>query len=479
MGRFNSHRHGGHDHGHHGHDHGHGHGRFDFFGFFDSLLARLFPVRLDDGVFDFVLDSDYTIDFKNNFVQIKVDGGRTTNLSLAKWEANSVDAADLDKLTFKDGVPASLNISGVGFVGADVSGTGGAETGTNIDDFLTEQLALTDAGSLAEALTIDGSQAGTFAVLWEFLDDGYVEEGYFASVNENFVRLGIAYAEYLEDGGAPLTEMIGKFAPDGPDADLTPERLQSLHDNLLGNLGEGPINSRFASDPATGAELISLIEAIDPDLLDRPYYSGNDNAEAAYDAVRAYDFDKGYARTDFIDTFFGAVDDRATNGGAGVEMIFGDGNSTDGYAITRHEGAGVELALKAKLRGVGDLDPSDVTYNADGTATFRVEADPASADRMEWNIDWAATVTEAGDDDSFVFKFLADVDGSAAEDFIDLTATGSEYTSNGDLQNSWNYGFFPDADFDTTDAEGLYTVRLEAYDDGALIATQDIYLEVL
>ena len=45
---------------------------------------------------------------------------------------------------------------------------------------MTDQLALTDADSLAEALTIDGSQAGTFAVLWEFLDDGYIEEGYFA-----------------------------------------------------------------------------------------------------------------------------------------------------------------------------------------------------------------------------------------------------------------------------------------------------------
>lgn len=199
--------------------------------------------------------------------------------------------------------------------------------------------------------------------------------------------------------------------------------------------------------------------------------------------MRAYDYDKGYARTDFLDMFFGDVDDRATDQGQGTEMIFGDGNSATNYAVTRHEGAGVELALKAKLRYNGDVDPEDVVYHEDGTATFQLDATPNPEDRMVWNIDWAATVTAAGDDDDFTFKFLADVDGSEAENFIDLTVTGDEYSgdlfSEEDMQNSWNYGFFEDVDFDTTDAAGLYTVRLEAYDSSnVLIAWQEIYLEV-
>ncbi|MGR3802373.1 hypothetical protein [Marinibacterium profundimaris] len=433
-----------------------------------------------DGSLELRQDGDYTVEYYNNFVLVRPEGGRPTIFDLTTWSERSIQVEDLGRVSFEGGEPDNIGISGVGFIGADESGTQQAETETDIDEFLAEQLATTDAGSLAQTLTIDGSKANTFAVIWEYLDDGYVADGYYAPVNENFVRLGIAYADYLEDGGAPLTDLIGKFTPDGPDGDLVPERLQSLHDNLLGNLGRDAIEDRF--DGALEAELIAAVEAVDPDLLDRTYYSGADNKGEDYDAVRAYDYDKGYARTDFIDRFFGDLDDRATDDQDGDEMIFGDGNSATNYAVSRHEGAGVELALKAKIRFGGDVDEDDVTYNADGTATFDLEATPASTDRMEWNIDWAATITEAGDDDDFTFRFLADVDGSAAEDFVDLTETGSEYSddlfSDGDLQNSWNYGFFTDDVFDTTNAAGLYTVRLEAYDADELIAAQEIYLDV-
>ncbi|WP_353471242.1 hypothetical protein PVT71_07860 [Salipiger sp. H15] len=370
-----------------------------------------------------------------------------------------------------------LNLRGIDFVDADAEG---AETTRNIDAFLQKALEQTDAGTLASLLTVDGSKEKAFLVIWEYLDDGYVGEGYYAPVNENFIRLGVEYASYLAEGGASLTDAIAKFTPDDGDANDTPERLQSVHDNLLGNLSLSAIESRFGAGTAEAIALIALVEEVNPDLLERPYYSGNEGAGAAHDAVRAFDYDQGYARSDYIETHFGAVDARATEGGLGTEMIFGDGNSADGYAVTRHEGAGVELALKVKLRGVGDYDDSHVSYAEDGSATFTVEAGPASTDRMAWNVDWAATVTEAGDDDSFEFRLLLDVDGSEAEQFVDLAAaTGNEYGTAPSLQNSWNYGFFDDALFDTTEAEGHYTVRLEAWDDGALIASQTIYIDAV
>jgi hypothetical protein len=458
----------GHDNGRgRGHEEGH-HGK-----------GRVDPVDVDEyGVVHLNLDTTYSFDEKKHFILLKADAKGAPAVKLSKDATFA--AEDAHKLDFGDDLPDRINLSGIEFIGADTSGTGGAETSVDLSDFLDTLFAETDAAGVMDILSINGSPADTFAVVWEYLDDGYVDEGYFASVNENFVSLGLAYAEFLADGGTPLTDMIGKFTPDDGDANDTPERLQSLHDNMLGNLGRGPIESRFGAGTPEAEALIAAVEAIDPDLLDRPYYSGNESAEAAYDAVREYDYDHGYARTDYVETFFGEVDARATENGDGIEMIFGDGNSDDHYAVTRHEGAGVELALKAKLRGVGDLDPNNVVYNADGTAVFTVEADPASTDRMEWNIDWAATVTEAGDNDTFQFKFLADVDGSAAEDFVDLTGTGGQYTDGvTKLQNSWNYGFFLDSMFDTTDAEGDYTVRLEAWDDGVMIAAQEIYLDVV
>lgn len=470
MGKRHSNDHGrGHD-DHHGrgrgHDEGH-HGK-----------GHVDPVFVDEfGVAHLLLDTTYEIKTKKDFLLVKADAKGAPAFKLPSDATFA--AEDAHKLDFGKDLPDHINLAGIEFVGADASGTGGAETSVDLSAFLDTLFAETDASGVMDILTINGSAADTFAVVWEYLDDGYVDEGYYASVNENFIRLGVSYAEYLADGGAPLTDMIGKFTPDDGDANDTPERLQSLHDNLLGNLQQNVIEYRFGAGTPEANALIAAVEAVDPDLLTRPYYSGNEGAGTAYDAVREYDYDHGYARTDYVETFFGEVDARATDGGNNIEMIFGDGNSDDHYAITRHEGAGVELALKAKLRGAGDLDASDVDYNADGTATFHVDAAPYLTDRMNWNIDWAATVTEAGDDDTFAFKFLADVDGSADEEFVDLTVTGNEYTpGEANLQNSWNYGFFDDFIFDTTDAEGLYTVRLEAWDDGVLIAAQEIYLDV-
>lgn len=197
-----------------------------------------FPVAVDENGFATLpLDGNYTIVFSENNVRVEVEGGRTLIYTLSQWEDISIASEDLDKVTFEGDVPTVLDISDPVFIGADISGTGGAETETNIDTVLEQLLATTDAGTLASVMTMGGSQATAIAVLWEYLDDGYVEEGYYASVNENFVLLGVAYAEYLAEGGAPLTDLIGKFTADDSDADTIPERLQSLHDNLLGNLG--------------------------------------------------------------------------------------------------------------------------------------------------------------------------------------------------------------------------------------------------
>ncbi|HWK95691.1 MAG TPA: FecR domain-containing protein, partial [Pseudolabrys sp.] len=136
--------------------------------------------------------------------------------------------------------------------------------------------------------------ATAMVVVWDYLDDIYVSAGpNQGNVNEAFTRLGIEYAKYLKDGGAPLTNITAKYTPD-VNNNGTPDREQSLHDNLLGNLGAAALQQRYGiSNPALQAELTALIEAIDPALLNRPYYSGNDTASPA--AVQAWDLANGYA----------------------------------------------------------------------------------------------------------------------------------------------------------------------------------------
>lgn len=365
-----------------------------------------------------------------------------------------------------------VNDDEVTFIEADDEGAGGNyETDPDLSEKIEDLLDEYGIAGTLKILQINGNTADTFRAIWETLDDGYVSGGPFdLEINTAFVDLGLAYIEYLEEGGEALTFDTVKYAEGSRD--------QNMHDNILGNVTTAALTQRG---------LLELYgDMVPQEYLDRPYYSGNASAEggAAHDGVRAFDYDKGWDREDYIEQSFGEVDARATNNGDGIEMIFGDGNSTDNYAITRHEGAGVELAIKAKERYVGDYDQDQITVNEDGTVTYTVATGDADAVRSSWNIDWAATVTEAGDDsvDDLEFKLLLDTDPGLGEVFLDISASGVEYYGEGsgwngtDLQNSWNYGFFPGFD---ASVEGLYTAKLEAYDDGELIAVQTIYVEAM
>jgi hypothetical protein len=373
-------------------------------------------------------------------------------------------------------VASTLNNNGLAFIEAnDPSSLGDYEVQPDLSEELNILLNEFGVDETVEKLSQFADTADAIRLVWEHLDESYVSVGpNNTDVNEAFVQLGLVYVDYLENGGDPLTFDTVKFE-DGA-------REQNMHDNLLGNITEAALNQRDLFDDY-GSQ-------VPQEYLDRAYYSGNATAKGGpdHDAVRAFDYDKGWDREDYIDRFIGEVDDRATNNGDGEEMIFGDGNFTDNYTIARHEGAGIELALKAKERGEGNYDaPVD---NGDGTFTYMVETGEDATDRAEWNIDWAATVTEAGDDsvDDFEFKFYVDIDPTIEEELVDLSGSGTQYYdgtfgtvsdwNETDLQNSWNNGFFGPEFFDP-DTEGQYAAKLEAYDDGELIAAQTIYVETM
>ncbi len=184
--------------------------------------------------------------------------------------------------------------------GIDEAGLGGGlEPTIALNATITTALDTlpTTPGDLSSVLaTVEtelGDTAQAIAVVWDYLDDAYVSAGpNQTNINEAFVRLGVEYVEYLQAGGSPLVDVTAKFTPDGPDADTLPERDQSLHDNLLGNLSQGVLNGRFSGTTLT--DLTALVSGADPDLLTRTYYDGQDSHPAQEADARQFDLDNGF-----------------------------------------------------------------------------------------------------------------------------------------------------------------------------------------
>ncbi len=147
--------------------------------------------------------------------------------------------------------------------------------------------------NVASALTTAGQPdtlANAIVYVWDNLNANYNDAGYYATpANELLVRLGVEYAKYLKAGNPPLLDIVAKFTIDGSDADANPDRVQSLHDNLLGNFNAIDMASRFSGQLLS--DLKALIASVDPILLTRPAYSGNEgsvNNALAWDQLHGY-----------------------------------------------------------------------------------------------------------------------------------------------------------------------------------------------
>jgi hypothetical protein len=205
-------------------------------------------------------------------------------------------------------------------------------------------------------------------------------------------------------------------------------------------------------------------------------------------------------------------------------VIFGDGN--DNGSFTTSQGNGVELGLRAKLRFDEFNKPqNEFNSNHDGSYTFENNIAPSgfswypgSPTTPEWNFEFS--INSDFDDDGgnlFDFTYLLEIDGDPTADtdfgtggfdpihvpFADH-AIGDNSTGNGAgataasavdydtlintnslAQNSWNYEFFNEpggltqlTNFDPVD-EGVYTIRLSAFDDGDLVNVVSIDVDVI
>jgi hypothetical protein len=421
---------------------------------------------------------DYTIDYlPSGNVKIQVDGGHSYVMGAAEY-------ASIKSFSFADGASLGgpVQVNGVSFTEA---GPGGPfEVSPNLDSLIGEMISTHGIEYTAEHLLINGSAADTFKVLWDYLDDAYVAGNnyYNLPLNETFARLGLEYAEYLEAGGEPLTFITAKYASDS-NANGIPQREQSMHDNLLGNITTASIEDRFSG--ALEAELLALA----PDeYQDRPYYDGNEPrvGGAIHDAIRAFDYDHGWDRPDYIDrSYNGLIDPLARDAAAPNSMYYGNGNPVDDWNLVRHEGAQVELGLKVKHRG-GD-EYAEASIGPDGVAHYNVAAGPqaGSPNRAEWNFDFAAT--DYSPDTEFTYVVELDVDPGAGEDFVTIYSSDApldtDFGNGSTFQNSFNVAFV-DTDPATPGTQHYgfgpaeFNVRISAYDGSQLVLTHEVIVHV-
>jgi hypothetical protein len=399
----------------------------------------------------------------------------------------------------------SLNLTGVTFT--EAAAGGGFEVSPVLDGLIADLLVDSGVAGAVSRLSVNGDKADAFKVLWDFLDDQYVGANnfYVATLNENFVRLGVEYVKYLQAGGDPLTSTTAKFTADSGDVGTAPDREQSMHDNLLGNATLVNINDRFVTgpspNPTLALELSNLVNSLGQGYATRPIYSGNEGARGGldHDGARAFDFDKGFERDDYFDSYFGTVDPLASDDRNGdqidEQMFYGTGNSITAFNVLRHEGAGFELALKAKEFGPngGDYDLAGSTpANGEvaiinGVAHYNVSsgASPDNGSRADWSIDYAATTLPAGVGDDLTYKIFIDIDETENENLVEVPMT----VFNGLQQGSTNYGFgFIAGAIDTDDAlagvqsysfgPGEFSVELRAFDGTELIGVNKIVVHV-
>ncbi|MBB6182582.1 DUF4214 domain-containing protein [Pseudorhizobium flavum] len=405
---------------------------------------------------------------------------------------NLLYGLDIGDFTFSG--KGTVDLKYVDFFEADETG-GDYEASANLGNIIS---ALQEDGV---NFTVNGDEAETIRALWELYDERYADNPNDAVNNEALVDLGLRYIEYLVDGD-PIMDVV-KYS----DSEGNP-RLQSMHDNLLGNLNASPIGYRFEGDKE--AELLAKI----PDEFEtRPIYSGEykkPSEQANHDAVREFDFHKGWDRPDYIDVVSnGTVDESGQNANDGLN--FGDGTSTSaGFEIARHEGAGIELALKVVERGSND--PYDNYIDAeDGVRVF--EADPGTSSASwgtpaKWNFNFSVltdTNDHPSDIEDYEFVIRLDTNPGAGKNFVEFTLTDidgakawvgedgeSFFGGDEDLmtvnmeQNSVNIGFnqlkglFEEyADGDEGDfGAGTFDVELVAYKDGVELVGTAVRVEV-
>ncbi|WP_417493219.1 hypothetical protein [Maricaulis sp.] len=225
------------------------------------------------------------------------------------------------------------------------------------------------------------------------------------AVNKLFIELGNAYVEYLEAGNPPIMDIA-------KDRGGAPAPGQTFHDNILGNLGDGPIAWRFGSDdPANNVDvtgdgigdLIAEPRSVDAQGYgDRPLPAGSNTSNikesiewdlANIPGISPEDLDLG--RLSAFDGEINLVSGGTITTYATLQEAINA--SSDGDTITLGAGTYVQTGtvnINKEVSIIGAGDGSTIIETASGSYGIHVTADNVSMSDMA--IDASATTTSYG-----------------------------------------------------------------------------------
>ncbi len=175
-----------------------------------------------------------------------------------------------------------------------------------------------------------------FKLFWVSADEAYYDDWPSADwdANEAFVQLGNIYVDYLAgtdgilgtaDDGEPLLDVVQTKVSGDPDFEA---RQQSLHDNLLGNLGDGAITNRFGTDPEDDPR-----SDLAKTFGDRPFHAGyvsdgDYSSEADTSGVVAWDIAHGLSYPETLTDAYSFLNDANTiSGTSSADYLFGGGGN--------------------------------------------------------------------------------------------------------------------------------------------------------
>ena len=145
-------------------------------------------------------------------------------------------------------------------------------------------------------------------------------------VNWLFVQLGNDYVEYIEDGNAAITNL----------AKVDSDRAQTYHDNLLGNLGDGPVGNRITGEGVDGVDTDAIDDPRSETAKEygtRPYARGDNPPDDDEMQVAAWDLARGIDRPDADDLLDGTVQVVHTDGSGNLTGVTSYSNIQDATDI--------------------------------------------------------------------------------------------------------------------------------------------------
>lgn len=282
---------------------------------------------------------------------------------------------------------------------------------------------------MAEAvrMTINGGKADLIKAAWFYCGGGSgigeSSEDYSWAIAR--ADLALMYLDYLIAGGRPLADFFVRIAPA---CGQGPACAQSLHDDLLGVLSEQMLRRHFLDNPArepdglsfNKAGLYELYKGLAGAISSRPPYDGSHGEyDRAHLPALVFDFSQGWQRGDYVR--------RVADGELACGRWGTKGDSFTGFSVARHEGVGIELAMRVRRDAAALDDGMQWHYKgvrqASGIMAYTVEAGVAgnrfSGGAANWTMDFSIStglnnaVTNLDD-----FQWILSVDTDPSPDGV-------------------------------------------------------------